>query len=116
MSAEKKCGHMDSKIAYEHHQQLAKIQIASKQLEIEVAEEFRKKVGLADLERIANVCFGKIQRAVIELVFCREMDKNKFVMDEAELKVASRRIEYDSVCKKIFKVCIKHGLKSEHLG
>ena len=95
--------------------QIAKIQLAQMQLEEREKAEFRKEVGLTLLENDAKILKGKVFEATVELAFCHEMDKNKYVKDEAALKVANTRIMYDSVCKRIFKICLKHGLKSEYL-
>jgi len=93
----------------------ARIQMELIKAEQERGEIFRREVGLTHLEQDAHVIFSKLQQAVIELAFYHKMDKNKFVIDKAALKVANTRIMYDSLCKKIFKLCLKHGLKSEHL-
>jgi len=95
--------------------QIAKIQLAQLQIEAREKETFRKEVGLTLLENDAKILKGKVFEATVELAFCHEMGKNKFVKDEAALKVANTRIMYDSVCKRIFKICLKHGLKSEYL-
>lgn len=99
----------------EQQVQLAKIQIALLQEEKKREAEFRKSVGLTLLENDAKVIHESIMEAVIILALCHETGKTKSVTDEAALRVANTRIMHDSVCKRIFKVCLKHGLKSEHL-
>ena len=89
------------------------IEIAKKEAELEAHD--RRVMGLTHLEQDASVIFASIQKAVIELVFCHEMGKTQYVIDEAALRVANTRMMYDSVCRKIFKLCLKHGLKSEHM-
>ena len=95
--------------------QLAKIKIEVHRMEMQQQEDFRKEVGLTLLENDAKILKGKVFEASIELAFCHEMGKTKFVIDEAALKVANTQMMYNSVCKKIFKICLKHGLKSEYL-
>ncbi len=99
----------------EYQIQLAKIQIAALQMEDREKAEFRKEVGLTLLENDAKILKDKVFEASVELAFCHEMGKTKFVIDEAALKVANTQMMYNSVCKKIFKICLKHGLKSEYL-
>jgi len=108
-------GRAAAKAEYEYQIQMAKIDIELKQKELELEVLNRREIGLFHLEQDASVIFASLQKAVIELAFYHEMGKNKFVLDDAALKVANTRIMYDSVCRKIFKLCIKHGLKSEHL-
>ena len=84
-------------------------------LEVQKESRFRRHIGLTQLEQDADVIFGKIQQTVIELAVCYEMDKNDFVMGQASRKVANTRIMYNSVCKQIFKICLTHGVKSEHM-
>jgi len=95
--------------------QRAKIDIEILRLEQQRIADFRKKVGLTLLENDASVMFTKTRQAVIELAFAHEMGKTQYVIDQAALAVANTRTMYDSVCRKIFKICLKHGLKSEHL-
>lgn len=100
---------------YEYQIQVAKIQLSSFQIEAREKEAFRKEVGLTTFENDAKVIHGKIMEAVVVLAACHEMGKTQSVIDEAALRVANTRIMYDSVCRKIFKICLKHGLKSEHM-
>jgi len=88
-------------------------EIEGKRIELEAVK--RREIGLTHLEQDADVIFTKLQEAVVELTFYHEMDKNKFVLDNAALKIANTRTMYDSVCRKIFKICLKHGFKSEHM-
>ncbi len=93
----------------------AKIQIQLNEAEAQQAEIYRREIGLTHLEQDASVIFTSLQKAVVELTFYHEMDKNKLVLDKAALRIANTRKMYDSVCRKIFKICLKHGLKSEHM-
>ncbi len=99
----------------EYQIQLAKIQITALQMEEREKAEFRKKVGLTLLENDAKIIHDSIFKATVELAFCHEMGKTQYVIDKAALRVANTQMMYNSVCKKIFKICLKHGLKSEHM-
>ena len=99
----------------EYQSQLAKIAMELNRAEARSIAEFRKKVGLTTFENDAKIIHEKIMEAVIILAACHEMGKTQSVIDEAALKVANTRIMYDSICKRIFKICLKHGLKSEHM-
>ena len=93
----------------------AKIDLEILKKEAELEAHDRRTMGLTHLEQDASVIFASIQKAVIELTFCHEMGKTQYVIDKAVLRVTNTRLMYDSVCRKIFKLCLKHGLKSEHM-
>jgi len=104
----------ETQLDYEYHNQLAKIQIEQHKLKAEAELEFRKEIGLHHVERDAAVLRDALLKASVELAFAVEMDHNNFVIDQAKLKVKNTRIMYNDVRKKIFKICLKHGVESEH--
>lgn len=79
-----------------------------------VEKQFRDDIGLTLMENDAKMLHAKLVQAAIELAFVIEMDKNDYVTEKAKRKVVNTRTMYNAVCKRIFKVCLKHGVKSEH--
>jgi len=105
----------EKEIEAEAQLQLAKIQLEVHRIELEQQTAFRKEVGLTLLENDAGILKEKVFKASVELAFCHEMGKTQYVIDQAALKVANTQMMYNSICRKIFKICMKHGLKSEYL-
>lgn len=79
-----------------------------------VEKQFRDDIGLSLMESDAKALHAKLVEAAIELAFVIEMDKNDYVTEKAKRKVVNTRSMYNAVRKRIFKVCLKHGVKSEH--
>lgn len=79
-----------------------------------VDKQFRDDIGLSLMENDAKILHEKLVKAAIELAFVIEMDKNDYVTEKAKRKVINTRTMYNEVCKRIFKICLKHGVKSEH--
>lgn len=94
--------------------QIAKFKLAQIEHEQRAEAEFRAEIGLTLLENDANILREKLVKARLELAFCVEMDKSNYMIGEAKLRVQNTRVMYDGIRKKIFKICLKHGVKSEH--
>ena len=92
----------------------ARVQMELHKAEIDQELLFRKDIGLTLMESDAKMLHQKLVEAAIELAYVVEMDKNDYVTDKAKRKVVNTRIMYNEVCKRIFKVCLQHGVKSEH--
>ena len=100
---------------FEYQKMLHKIRIVEIDMAANQERDFRGQVGLTKLEGKAKIKFDEVQRAVAELAMCHAMEKNDFVINEASLKVSCVHDEYMMICKNVFKVCMQHGLKSEHM-
>ena len=94
--------------------QIAKFKLAQIQHEQQVEAEFRAEIGLTLLENDAGILQEKLIKARLELALYVEMDKNEHMISEAKLRVQNTRVMYNGIRKKIFKICLKHGVKSEH--
>jgi len=94
--------------------QIAKFKLAQIEHEQRAEAEFRAEIGLTLLENDAGILQEKLIKARLELALYVEMDKNEYVIGEAKLRVQNTRVMYNGIRKKIFKICLKHGVKSEH--
>lgn len=112
---------LDKKV-YDTHAQ-AEFELKKLQMEIELHEHqlyakeeqaFRLKIGLTNLEGDANILRDALLKASVELAFAVEMDHSKYIIKKAKLKASNTRKMYQGVRKKIFTICLKHGVKSEH--